>query len=56
LKENKSPDECFSDAIEGLLERNGSLLPLLGALSGYNTLELIETYLNAVGSGVKDRT
>jgi predicted CopG family antitoxin len=56
LKGTKSPEESFSDAIEKLLERKCSLLPLWSTFSGYNTIELIETDLNAIRSGVKVRT
>ncbi len=56
LKEAKRPDESFSDAIEGLLERKGSLLPLWGSLSKSRAMELIETDLKAIRSGAKIRS
>ena len=55
LKEVKAPDESFSDAIEELLERKGSLLPLWGSLSKSEALDLIETDLKAIRNGAKIR-
>ena len=55
LKEVKGPDESFSDAIEDLLERKGSLLPLWSSLSESDGLDLIETDLKAIRNGAKIR-
>jgi predicted CopG family antitoxin len=55
LKEVKGPDESFSDAIEELLERKGSLLPLWSSLSGSESMDLIETDLKAIRNGAKIR-
>ena len=55
LKEVKGPDESFSDAIEELLERKGSLLPLWSSLSGSEAMDLIETDLKAIRNGAKIR-
>jgi predicted CopG family antitoxin len=55
LKEVKGSDESFSDAIEGLLERKGSLLPLWGSLSESRALDLIEADLRSIRSGAKVR-
>ena len=55
LKEVKGPDESFSDAIEGLLKRNVSLLPLWSSLSESEALDLIETDLKAIRNGAKIR-
>ena len=55
LKEVKGPDESFSDAIEDLLERKGSLLPLWSSLSESECLDLIETDLKAIRNGAKIR-
>lgn len=56
LKEVKGPDESFSDAIEELLERKGSLLPLWGSLSESKTLDIIEEDIKAIRSGAKIRS
>ncbi len=55
LKEVKGPDESFSDAIEDLLERKGSLLPLWSSLSGSEAMDQIETDLKAIRNGAKIR-
>ncbi|MCL5439569.1 MAG: antitoxin VapB family protein [Candidatus Thermoplasmatota archaeon] len=55
LKEVKGPDESFSDAIEELLERKGSLLPLWSSLSGSEAMDLIETDLKAIRNGAQIR-
>ena len=55
LKEVKGPDESFSDAIEGLLKRNVSLLPLWSSLSESEGMDLIETDLKAIRNGAKIR-
>ena len=55
LKEVKAPDESFSDAIEELLERKGSLLPLWSSLSGSEAMDLIETDLKAIRNGAQIR-
>ena len=55
LKEVKAPDESFSDAIEELLKRKGSLLPLWSSLSESEALDLIETDLKAIRNGAKIR-
>ena len=55
LKEVKGPDESFSDAIEDLLERKGSLLPLWSSLSGSDAMDQIETDLKAIRNGAKIR-
>jgi predicted CopG family antitoxin len=55
LKEVKGPEKSFSDAIEELLERKGSLLPLWSSLSGSEGLDLIETDLKAIRNGAKIR-
>ena len=55
LKEVKGPNESFSDAIEELLKRKGSLLPLWSSLSESDTMDLIETDLKAIRNGAKIR-
>ena len=55
LKEVKGSEESFSDAIEDLLERKGSLLPLWGSLSESKALDLIEADLRSIRSGAKVR-
>ena len=55
LKEVKAPDESFSDAIEELLKRKGSLLPLWSSLSESEAIDLIETDLKAIRNGAKIR-
>ncbi len=55
LKEVKGPDESFSDAIEELLEKKGSLLPLWSSLSGSEAMDLIETDLKAIRNGAQIR-
>jgi predicted CopG family antitoxin len=55
LKEVKGPNESFSDAIEELLKRKGSLLPLWSSLSESEAIDLIETDLKAIRNGAKIR-
>ncbi len=55
LKEVKGPNESFSDAIEELLKRKGSLLPLWSSLSESEGMDLIETDLKAIRNGAKIR-
>ncbi|EQB68563.1 MAG: hypothetical protein AMDU5_GPLC00010G0103 [Thermoplasmatales archaeon Gpl] len=55
LKEVKGPNESFSDAIEELLKRKGSLLPLWSSLSESEGMDLIETDLKAIRNGAKFR-
>jgi predicted CopG family antitoxin len=55
LKELKGSNESFSDAIEELLKRKGSLLPLWSSLSESDTMDLIETDLKAIRNGAKIR-
>ncbi len=55
LKELKGSNESFSDAIEELLKRKGSLLALWSSLSESDTMDLIETDLKAIRNGAKIR-
>ena len=55
LKELKGSNESFSDAIEELLKRKGSLLPLWSSLSESEGMDLIETDLKAIRNGAKFR-
>ena len=55
LKEVKGPNESFSDAIERLLKRKGSLLPLWSSLSESDALDLIETDVKAIRNRARIR-
>ncbi len=55
LKELKSPDKSFSDVIEELMVRKGSILPLWGSLSKSKVLNMIEDDLGTIKNGAKIR-
>lgn len=48
LSETKMEGESFSDAIERLLERRESLLPLWGALANSSELDTIEREIKKI--------
>lgn len=56
LKELKRPDESFSDVIEKLTVKKGSILPLWGSLSKSKALKMIEDDLDAIKNGAKIRS
>jgi predicted CopG family antitoxin len=48
LAEAKRDDESFSDVIERLLEKRGSLLPFWGALADSENIEEIESDIEEI--------